>query len=70
MHFSEDVVSIMPLDLDLSSTDSEEDSGAEEDSVIEGEQAVKEEVAPARRSALPAWILALKRRNTGRKHRK
>lgn len=70
MRFSEEVVSIMPPDLELSSTESEEDSGAEEYSTTEGEQEVKEEVPPARRPALPAWILALKSRNTGRKHRK
>ncbi|XP_076595204.1 uncharacterized protein LOC143325774 [Chaetodon auriga] len=73
VHFSEEVVTIVPPELDLDATDSEEDTGAEEDSVVEQEgeveQAVMEEVAPARRPALPAWILALKRRNTGRKHR-
>lgn len=73
VHFSEDVVTIVPPELDLEATDSEEDSGAEEDSVIgqecEVEQATIEEEAPARRPALPAWILALKRRNTRRKHR-
>ncbi|XP_070818284.1 A-kinase anchor protein 200 [Chaetodon trifascialis] len=73
VHFSEGVVTIVPPQLDLDATDSEEDTGAEEDSVVEQEgeveQAVMEEVAPARRPALPAWILALKRRNTGRKHR-
>lgn len=69
-----------PPKLDLDATDSEEDSGAEEDSVIEQEDSLIEqqceveraaiqEVAPARRHVLPAWILALKRRNTGRKHR-
>lgn len=74
MHFSEEVVTIVPPELDLDCTDSEEDSGEEEDSVIEQEceeeQAVIEEVAPARRPAFPAWIQALKKRNTGRKHRK
>lgn len=73
VHFSEEVQTIAPLELDLDATDSEEDSGAEEDSVTEQECAVEqaaiEEVAPARRPALPAWILALKRRNTGRKPR-
>lgn len=66
-------MTIAPPELDLDATDSEEDSGAEEDSVVEQEseveQAVMEQVAPARRPTLPAWILALKRRNTGRKHR-
>ncbi|XP_070769403.1 A-kinase anchor protein 200 [Enoplosus armatus] len=74
VHFSEEVVTIAPPDLDLDLTNSEEDSGSDEDSVIEQggevEQAAIEMVAaPARRAALPAWILALKRRNTGRKPR-
>ncbi|XP_044061230.1 uncharacterized protein zgc:113229 [Siniperca chuatsi] len=73
VRFSEEVMTLEPPELDLDLTDSEEDSGAEEDSVIEQEceveQAAIEVVAPARRAALPAWILALKRRNTGRKHR-
>uniref|UniRef100_UPI0037E85BA0 uncharacterized protein n=1 Tax=Semicossyphus pulcher TaxID=241346 RepID=UPI0037E85BA0 len=72
VRFSEEVHTIAPPELDLYTSDSEEeDSGAEEDSVIECEveQAAMEEVAPARRPALPAWIRALKRRNTGRKFR-
>lgn len=73
VHFSEEVVTIPSPDLDLDVTDSEDDSGADEDSVIdeecEMERGAMEEVAPARRAALPAWIQALKRRNTGRKHR-
>ncbi|XP_008281845.1 dentin sialophosphoprotein [Stegastes partitus] len=73
VRFLEEVVTIEPPDLDLDATDSEEDSGAEEDSVTEQEcdvePAAMEEVAPARRPALPAWIRALKRKNTGRKHR-
>lgn len=73
VRFLEEVVAIEPPDLDLDATDSEDDSGAEEDSVTEQEcdvgPAAMEEVAPARRPALPAWIQALKRRNTGRKHR-
>lgn len=73
VHFSEEVVSIDPPELDMDATDSEEDSGAEEDSVIEEECEVEhaeaEEVASARRPTLPAWIQALKRRNTGRKYR-
>ncbi|KAK5864766.1 hypothetical protein PBY51_015979 [Eleginops maclovinus] len=73
VHFSEKVVTIEPPELVPHAIDSEEDSGGEEDSVTdqdcEEEQAAVEEVAaPARRHALPAWILALKR-NTGRKHR-
>ncbi|KAE8285894.1 hypothetical protein D5F01_LYC15563 [Larimichthys crocea] len=73
VRFSEEVLAIDPPELDLDATDSEKDSGSEEDSVIEQdcevEQPVIEEVSPARRPALPAWILALKKRNTGKKHR-
>ncbi|XP_023137978.2 uncharacterized protein zgc:113229 [Amphiprion ocellaris] len=73
VRFLEEVVAIEPPALDLDATDSEEDSGADEDSVTEQEcdvePAAMEEAAPARRPALPAWIQALKRRNTGRKHR-
>ncbi|XP_069550655.1 uncharacterized protein [Brachyistius frenatus] len=73
VHFSEELVTVVSSDLDLHAMDSEEDSGPGEDSVSEREceveQAVIEEVAPARRPALPAWIMALKRRNPGRKHR-
>lgn len=73
VHFSEEVVTIVPPELDVDATDSEEDSEEDEDSVIEQEfeadPVVMEEVVPARRPALPAWILALKRKNTGRKHR-
>ncbi|XP_020501485.2 uncharacterized protein zgc:113229 [Labrus bergylta] len=73
VRFSEEVQTIPLPDLDLEDLDSEEDSEAEEDSVTEQdfevEQVTMEEVAPARRPALPAWILALKRRNTGRKPR-
>ncbi|KAM3612642.1 uncharacterized protein V6R79_011900 [Siganus canaliculatus] len=72
VHFSEEVVTIVPPELDADATDSEEDSEEDEDSVIEQEfeadPAAMEEVVPARRPALPAWILALKRKNTGRKH--
>ncbi|KAK2849078.1 hypothetical protein Q5P01_008912 [Channa striata] len=71
VRFSEEVMSIEPLEPDLNATESE--SEMDNDSVIEQdcevEQAGVEEVAPARRHALPAWILALKRKNTGRKHR-
>ncbi|XP_040903433.1 uncharacterized protein zgc:113229 [Toxotes jaculatrix] len=73
VHFAEEMVTIVPPKLDMDVTDSEEDSEADDDSVIEQayevEQAAMEEVAPARRHALPAWIQALKRKNTGRKHR-
>ncbi|XP_034739864.1 uncharacterized protein zgc:113229 isoform X2 [Etheostoma cragini] len=78
VRFSEEVVAITPPELDPDATDSEEDSGAEEDSVIEQECEQEEEEeeeqegtkrveAPTRRPALPAWILALKRWNTGKK---
>lgn len=74
MHFSEEVVTIMPPELDLDSSDPEEDSREEEDSVQEleheEEQVVFGEVAPARRPALSAWILSLKNRSSQRKHRK
>ncbi|XP_049441558.1 uncharacterized protein zgc:113229 [Epinephelus fuscoguttatus] len=75
VHFSEEVVTIEPPVLEMDGTDSEEDSGADEDSVIEqdseeeGQVAMEEVAAPARRAALPAWIRALKRKNTGRKLR-
>lgn len=73
VRFLEEVVTIEPPELDLDATDSEEDSAADEDSVTEQECDVEptamEEAAPARRPALPAWIQALKRKNTGRKHR-
>ncbi|CAK6972734.1 uncharacterized protein zgc:113229 [Scomber scombrus] len=74
VRFSEQVVTIAPqAELDMDVTDSEEDSVAEEDSIIEQEfevepVPVEEQVAPARRPALPAWILALKRKNMGKKH--
>ncbi|KAG7518224.1 hypothetical protein JOB18_028805 [Solea senegalensis] len=75
VRFSEEVLTIDPPELGDYATDSEEDSGADSDSVIEHEceeeQAVTEEAAAAssvaRRPALPAWIKALKRRSTGRK---
>ncbi|XP_030001736.1 uncharacterized protein LOC115427350 [Sphaeramia orbicularis] len=76
VHFSEEVVTIVPPELDLDTSYSEEDSVAEDDSVIEDDYEVDQaeavalqEVIPARRPALPAWIRALKRKNTGRKHR-
>ncbi|KAM8910122.1 uncharacterized protein AB9W97_006666 [Spinachia spinachia] len=73
VHFSEEVVAIAPPWLD--SHEDQEDSVTEEEvSVAEQESeeqqaAVEEVAAPARRAALPAWIQALKRRNTRRKHR-
>ncbi|KAM7417609.1 hypothetical protein PAMA_017306 [Pampus argenteus] len=75
VHFSEEVLTIAPAELDMDATVSEADTMSEEDSVIEQdfevEQAAieEEEVASVRRPVLPAWILALKRRNMGRKHR-
>lgn len=74
VRFSEQVMTIAPqAELDMNVTDSEEDSVAEDDSIIEQEfevepAAVEEQVAPARRPALSAWILALKRKNMGKKH--
>ncbi|KAK5897020.1 hypothetical protein CesoFtcFv8_010122 [Champsocephalus esox] len=74
VRFSEEVVTIEPPEPGPDASDSEEDSGAEEDSVTDQEceeepaAAAAEEEAPARRHALPAWILALKR-NSGWKHR-
>ncbi|KAJ4945716.1 hypothetical protein JOQ06_023395 [Pogonophryne albipinna] len=73
VRFSEEVVTIEPPEPGPDPSDSEEDSGAEEDSVTDQEceeepAAAAEEEAPARRHALPAWILALKR-NSGWKHR-
>lgn len=75
VRFAEEVISIPAVELDLDGADSEEDSGTEEESVLEEEEAemeqtaMEEEVAPAPRPTLPAWILALKRRKTGRKLR-
>lgn len=68
VHFSEKVVTIAPVEFDVNATDSEEESMTEH--VHQEVQAAIEEVAPARRPALPAWILGLKRKNTRRKHRK
>lgn len=74
VRFSEEVVTIMPPEVDSDWSDPVEDSGEEEDPVQEleheEERAGFEEVAPARRPALPAWILALKNRGSQRKHRK
>lgn len=67
VRFSEEVLAIEPLEVDLDAAESEEESEGEEDSVIEQECEVEqtpvEEVAPARRYTLPAWILALKKKN-------
>ncbi|KAM8848255.1 uncharacterized protein ACB058_012005 isoform 1-T2 [Synchiropus picturatus] len=77
VHFSEEVVAIMPPEPYPDLTDSEEDTVSEEDSVLEEdeeetkqderESARIDEATPPRRAALPSWIKALKRRNTGRK---
>ncbi|KAM8733277.1 uncharacterized protein AB9X84_025078 [Acanthopagrus schlegelii] len=75
VHFSEQVMTIEPPEMDQDATDSEEDSAsaADEDSLIDqelefvSERAAMEELARARRPVLPAWIRALKRKNTGRK---
>lgn len=76
VRFLEQVVTIMPPELDPDLSDPEEDFREEEDSFIqqelehEEEQSGMEEVAPARRPALPAWILSLKKLNPQRKHQK
>nr|XP_061786545.1 uncharacterized protein LOC133577048 isoform X1 [Nerophis lumbriciformis] len=57
VHFAENVEEIPPVEVALQSDGSEEDCGTDGGSVTR------------RRSALPAWILALKRRNSERKHR-
>ncbi|XP_054649093.1 uncharacterized protein zgc:113229 [Dunckerocampus dactyliophorus] len=72
VHFAEKVEEIPPVQLDPEATDSEEDYGTEAGSVTEEDDyEASEEMkeVPARRPALPAWILALKRKNTGRKRR-
>ncbi|XP_056898649.1 uncharacterized protein zgc:113229 isoform X2 [Takifugu flavidus] len=74
VRFFEQVVTIMPPELDPDWSDPEEDSRIEEDSLQElereEERSEMEDVAPARRSTLPAWILSLKKMNSQRKHRK
>lgn len=71
VHFCEQVTTIASPDMD--DTDSEEDLGADEDSLFEPDfeavQAEMDEALPARRSNLPAWIQALKKMNAGKKHR-
>ncbi|KAM4621628.1 uncharacterized protein ACJ7VT_005967 [Polymixia lowei] len=74
VHFSEEVITIAPINLDLDDMDSEEEDSAEDSTIeeevgMEQQEAVKEVVVPAPRPALPAWIQALKRRKTGRKVR-
>ncbi|XP_072293877.1 uncharacterized protein [Eucyclogobius newberryi] len=77
VHFSEEIITIDPPELgpDVSESEEEseeEDSFFEEDSEEHTEPTLlgplrPEEAVPARRHALPAWIRALKRRNTGKK---
>ncbi|KAL3973104.1 hypothetical protein ACER0C_024311 [Sarotherodon galilaeus] len=74
VRFAEEVVAIESPDMDLDASDLEDDSAAtDEDSVTEQECEVHPvaagEEAPARRTTLPAWILALKRKNTNKKRR-
>ncbi|XP_030595247.1 uncharacterized protein LOC115786901 [Archocentrus centrarchus] len=74
VRFAEEVVTIESPYMDLEDSELEDDSVVtDEDSVTEQEcevhQPAAEEVAPARRTALPAWILALKKKNTGKKRR-
>ncbi|XP_028315559.1 uncharacterized protein LOC114471144 [Gouania willdenowi] len=73
VHFSMEVVTIESPVLDYSDSEEEEEEEeeGEEDVVTEEaevEQGPIEDAAPARRHALPHWILALKRKNTGKKH--
>lgn len=76
MHFSEKVLTISPPELDMD-TDSEEES-IEEDSIsstssVREQEDVAEKaagVAAPRRPTFPAWILALKRKNTDGKSKK
>lgn len=78
MHFAEKVQEIPPIEVVLDPWDSEEEYGTElwTGSEEEEEEEEKEErmaagqqkEVPARRPALPSWIRALKRRNTGRKN--
>ncbi|KAF7228233.1 uncharacterized protein zgc:113229 [Nothobranchius furzeri] len=72
--FSEQVIIIESASLDVDYTDSEdeEDSETDEESLsdqaFEVEQVEAEEVPHIRRSNLPAWIKALKKKNAGKKH--
>lgn len=76
VHFCEQVVAIESPDImddTVEEEDEEEDLEADDDSLFEPDfeaaQAEIDEVLPARRSNLPAWIQALKRMNAGKKHR-
>ncbi|XP_019739817.1 uncharacterized protein LOC109524399 isoform X2 [Hippocampus comes] len=78
VHFAETVQVIPPIEVVLDTWDSEEEYGTELGIGSEEEEEEEEEEermaageqkeVPARRHALPAWIRALKRKNTGRKH--
>ncbi|PWA22288.1 hypothetical protein CCH79_00012616, partial [Gambusia affinis] len=73
VHFCEHVIAIESLDIMDDTVEEEEDLEADEDSLFEQDfepvHAEIDEVLPARRSNLPAWIQALKRMNAGKKHR-
>ncbi|XP_077387922.1 uncharacterized protein LOC144025584 [Festucalex cinctus] len=74
VHFAEAVQEIPPLEVDLDTWDSEEEYGTElsfgsEEEDDEHRAAEEEKEVPARRLVLPAWMRALKKKNTGRKHR-
>lgn len=76
VHFCEHVTSIESPDImddTVEEEGEEEDLEADEDSLFEQDfepvHAEIDEVLPARRSNLPAWIQALKRMNAGKKHR-
>ncbi|XP_051925205.1 uncharacterized protein zgc:113229 isoform X2 [Hippocampus zosterae] len=77
VHFAETVQEIPPIEVVLDTWDTEEESGTElgigseeeeEEEKEERKAAGEQKEVPARRPALPAWIRALKRKNTGRKH--
>ncbi|XP_077588596.1 uncharacterized protein LOC144207171 isoform X2 [Stigmatopora nigra] len=74
VRFAETVQEIPPIRAELDTWDSEEDngtvlgSGSDEEEEKERMAVEEDKAAPARRPALPAWIRALKRKNTARKH--
>ncbi|XP_057707114.1 uncharacterized protein zgc:113229 isoform X2 [Corythoichthys intestinalis] len=73
VHFAETVHEIPPIEVELDTLDSDDEYGTELSSGSDEEEkermAVEEEKAvPGRRPVLPAWIRALKRKNTVRKH--
>ncbi|XP_077434471.1 uncharacterized protein LOC144059343 [Vanacampus margaritifer] len=75
VRFAEAVQEIPPLEVDLDPWDSEEEYGtelgfgSEEEEDDEHTATEEEKEVPARRLVLPAWIRALKKKNTGRKRR-